>query len=705
MDDGVVGILRASQPIEFGSVIANKYTVLRPEVGSSTGLFVCREAGIDELRSLWLNHPRHSLDPSGDQFLAELTKVAKLEHPQLRKLLDFGRDPSGILYAVYEPLELRNLSDVLEHDWPLANERIVWLMCQLLSALEVAHAAGITHGDLRPENVLVRAAGTVSQNEEILLCGLGLAGSARFTFVNRESRPHLQLTEWMVGTPPFAAPEQFRGEPRDARSDVYGAGLLLFQLLTRTPPFLAANELDTAWMQCFTPPPPPSGYAHVSPALEAVCLKALTKTPDVRYQSANEMRAALLEAQARGAHSGRVRLSRTSQVPTAAPVAGSSRKSTPSIVPAVVVANRRSEPGSALARPSVRTATVEMPAVRDSQRRKPSASLLLACSTLAIAAAVVLPDLKLRERDADTIVRAEPGEARPFEELAELPPIELPARKPARLAEDTPEALAASPRIKSVLQPSAARVAAAPTAAAPVSAAPTVVAPRRVEPARARVRTIDKSVLAADASEGAKLHAPIAMAMVSGAEVTAEAPAEPPAALPVLEVEAAAADPSAASTPKPSAATTIQAEAQAPVAEVTSAPAEVLPRPVVFATTAPKAPAPSSSAHDVTVAIGDVTSSRGAVSKVALRGAFNQSALARCYREAVQSGNQPARSTNAEIEFSTNMAGRVTAARVANANLSPNLARCVEEAARLGRVREADTGELRATVTVSFFVH
>jgi hypothetical protein len=87
-----------------------------------------------------------------------------------------------------------------------------------------------------------------------------------------------------------------------------------------------------------------------------------------------------------------------------------------------------------------------------------------------------------------------------------------------------------------------------------------------------------------------------------------------------------------------------------------------------------------------------------------LRGAFNQAALARCYRDAVQSGVQPARSTNAEIEFSTNMAGRVTAARVANTNLSPNVARCVEEAARLGRVREADTGELRATVIVSFFV-
>jgi serine/threonine-protein kinase len=713
MDEGVVGTLRASQPIEFGSIIANKYTVLRPELGGSAGMFVCREAAGDPLRSVWLNHPRHALDPNGEQFLAELTKVARLDHPLLRKLLDFGRDPSGILYAVYEPLELRNLADVLDQDWPLPDERIVWLTCQLLAALEVAHAAGVTHGDLRPENVLVRAAGTVSQNEEILLCGLGLAGSAPFTFTNRESRPYLQLAEWMVGTPPFAAPEQFRGQPRDARSDVYGAGLLLFQLLTRTAPFLATNDLDTAWMQCFTPPPPPSGYGHVSPALEAVCLKALTKTPDVRYQSANEMRAALLQARARSSQVGRARLSRTSQLPSTAAVAGSSRKSSPSIVPAIVVANRRSEPSTALARPSVATATIEMPAVREPARRwKPSASLLLACSALAIAAAVVLPDLKLREAaDVDTIVRAEPGEAtRELDEPAELPPIELPVRKPAlakvadvaAVAEATPVAVPPTAPIanaKPLARPIAAKPALAPVAAP----APTVVA-ARAEPARVRVRNIEKSVVAADSSEGATAHAPFAMAIVTGTDVAANAVANPHATLPVIEVEPVPAEPDAVPAPEPQPLAAAPVAAPAAPTEPASAPADSLPRPIVLANTAPKAPAPSSVPHDVTVTVGDVMSSHGAVSKAALRSAFNQAALSRCYRDAVQNGEQPARSVNVEIEFSTNMAGRITAARLSGGSLPPNLARCVEEAARLGRVREADTGELRATVDLTFIV-
>jgi hypothetical protein len=108
--------------------------------------------------------------------------------------------------------------------------------------------------------------------------------------------------------------------------------------------------------------------------------------------------------------------------------------------------------------------------------------------------------------------------------------------------------------------------------------------------------------------------------------------------------------------------------------------------------------------RQVGVELGEVTSAHGAVSRGALRAAFNQAALARCFRDAVQSGQQAPRNVNAELEISTNAAGRVTAARVTGAGLQSNVVRCVEEAARVGRVREADTGELRATVGLSFFV-
>jgi serine/threonine-protein kinase len=718
MDEGVVGTSRASQPVEFGAIIANKYTVLRAEPGGQPGTFVCRESDVEPLRSVWILNPCHSLDPDGREFREDMGKVARLEHPQLRKVIDFGRDPSGVLYAAYEPLELRSLADLLEQDWPLTDERVVWLMCQLLATLEVAHAAGISHGDLRPENILVRSAGTVSQAEEIVVCGLGLAKPTRYRFENHDARPHLQLTEWMIGTPSYAAPEQFRGQPIDARSDVYGAGLLLFQLLTRTPAFYAASDLDTAWMQCFTPPPPPSGYGHVGPALEAVCLKALTKTPDVRYQSANEMRAALLEARARVSHSTRKRLSRTSQLPSVpAPAAGSSRKSSPSIVPAIVVADRRSFTPGALARASVEM-TSERPIAHERQPkfRKPSAALLLMSSTLAIAAAVVLPELKLRERDAELVVEPERGTAPVLPAPAELPPIELPsymraatkaapavAVAPVEAEPQLPLTAAKAPSIdsiKPVAQLTAAKVV-VPASPKPAPAAPNPVAApaRRVEPAQVKVRTIEKNVLAAEAS--VHEHTPVEMAAVTP---EADAKATAPAQQPVLEVEAVHAQPQPIAAEQPAVA--VVAPAAQPAAQpVAVAAPEPAPRPVVLTNTAPStAASPAPLPRQVGIEIGEVTQSHGAVSRGALRAAFNQAALARCFRDAVQSGQQTPRNVNAEIEISTNAAGRVTAARVSGAGLQSNVVRCVEEAARLGRVREADTGELRATVGLTFFV-
>jgi serine/threonine protein kinase len=701
MNEGVVGPLRASKPIELGAIIANKYTILRPEAGVMSGLFVGRETGVESLRSVWVHDPLHTLDPQGELFLAELTKVAQLEHPQLRKVLDFGRDASGVLYAVYEPLELRNLADVVDQDWPLPDERVVWLIAQLLAALEVAHVAEIAHGDLRPENILVRASGSTSQAEEILVCGLGLAGAERYTFPDRASRPHVQLAEWVVGTPPYAAPEQLRGQPHDARSDVYGAGLLLFQLLTRTVPFFAANDMDTAWMQCFTPPPPPSGYGHVSPALEAICLKALAKTPDVRYQSANEMRGALLAAQAhRNSQSSSRRLSRTSMTPSAPP---SARSSSPSIA-AIVVADRRSEAGAALSHnETITMEAVETPIVATpSRRRKPSAALLLVFSTLATVASLILPDLKLRDTE-ETVVSAERGTAREFEaQPAELPPIELPSRKQVEPAAvqpplNAPDLVTATAR--AALQPSAARPANLPVAegrgVAPVA--------RRVEPARVRVRAIEKNIVAAEASSGdSAAHRPVVLAVVSDRDGdTAE---QPEKAVTDTAAEAEAA-PVAAREEKaePVAVTAAAAPiAEAPVAPA-AAPAITEPRPVVLASTAPQRSAPTSRPSEFGVAIGEATSAHGAVSNAGLRGTFNQAALVRCYRGALQSGEISGRSLFVQLEFATNLTGRIMSAKLSGAGVTPSFSHCVEAAARLGRVREADTGEVRANVPLSFF--
>jgi serine/threonine protein kinase len=688
MDVGVVDGESAAESIEFGSTIANRYTILRPDEVASPNAFVCRELDAEPLRSVWALRPRSDGDPEGQAFLSEMARVQKLEHPQLRKLLDFGRDPSGILYAVFEPLEIRDLSDVLEKEWPLKDERVVWLMCQLLATLEVAHAAGLSHGDLRPENVLVRAAGPTTQNEELLLCGLGLANSSRYSFAKREHLPQLQLASWVVGTPRYAAPEQLRGEHHDARSDVYGAGLLMFQLLTRTLPFAAGNDHDIAFMQCFTPPPPPSGYARVSPALEAICLKALTKTPDMRYQSANEMRAALLAAQAarNSRPSGRVSLRSTRSSQTRI-----------SSVPAEVVVTRISEPGAPLAGRSITGAPIETNAPPQPERpRARSATLLLVCCGLAVLAATVMPDLRLRDTEAEKVAH----EAAPAQPAAAA---EKPRPKVAEPHAASPQP-SAPPVALVVRAPVAIDAAAAPLPAAQPLAAPSpkpTAARATARSARVRIRSIEKNLVAAEVSHAETApveHGSMPMALVAPASGTAAA----------LEA--------ASSTTAPESEEAVPARIELPALEEPQplaeahAPVLAAPKPIVLSTISPPAPASEpraasnapAAAREISVVISDGASARGAASKGSLRSALNQAAITRCYRNAVQGGAAPAHAVNAHLEISTNMSGHIISAKLSGSTLPDDLVRCVEEAARLGRVREADTGEVRASFELTF---
>jgi serine/threonine protein kinase len=690
MDVGVVDGERAAESIEFGSTIANRYTILRPDKVGSPNAFVCRELDAEPLRSVWALRPRYDGDADGQAFLSEMARVQKLEHPQLRKVLDFGREPSGILYAVFDPLEIRDLSDVLEKEWPLNDERVVWLMCQLLATLEVAHAAGLSHGDLRPENVLVRAAGPTTQNEELLLCGLGLANSARYSFAEREHLPQLKLAPWLVGTPGYAAPEQLRGEHHDARSDVYGAGLIMFQLLTRTLPFAAGNDHDIAFMQCFTPPPPPSGYARVSPALEAICLKALTKTPDMRYHSANEMRAALLAAQAarNSRPSGRisVRSTRSSQTRI-------------SSVPAEVVVTRISEAGAPFAGRSITAEPIETNAPPQPERpRARSAALLVVSCGLAVLAATVMPDLRLHDTETDKVAHeaapAQPARALSAEtpRLAAAEPHSAPAQPPA-----APVALVV--RAPVAIDAAAAQLPAAQPLAAPN---PKPTAPRATaRPARVRIRSIEKNVVAAEVSHADTApieHGSMPMALVAPASGSAAG----------LE--------GASSTTAPENEEAVPArielpalEEPQPIAEAHE-PALAAPKPIILSTISPPAPASEPSAasnapaaaREISVVISDGASTRGAASKGSLRGALNQAAITRCYRNAIQGGAAPAHAVNAHLEISTNMSGHIISAKLSGSTLPDNLVRCVEEAARLGRVREADTGEVRASFELTF---
>ena len=287
-----------------GTLIAGKYRVLRVIGSGSTGaVYQCQHVGLDKLVALKIMHREMERDSSFvEQFKREAQAASRLEHPNSVRVLDFGQehpDQGGAFYIVMEYIEGRDLLAALDEDGPFSAERAVDVMSQILDALAVAHSLGIVHRDLKPENIVVRTAEVDGvQRELVTVCDFGIAllSPTRLSGQSASELVNVADAGMVVGTPAYMSPEQARAEPQDSRSDIYSAGVVLYQLLTLQVPFIADSPLAVAVMHCSDLPPPPSQFGAVSPALEDVCLKALSKTKEARYQNAREMKAALQRA-------------------------------------------------------------------------------------------------------------------------------------------------------------------------------------------------------------------------------------------------------------------------------------------------------------------------------------------------------------------------------------------------------------------------
>jgi serine/threonine protein kinase len=194
--------------------------------------------------------------------LAELERAMALRHPHLVHILEAGTDPAGA-YVVMELLEGTTLRDVLARRGRLDLDSALAVLLPVLEALHAAHDRDLVHGDLKPENVfLARAAGGVARVKLLDLGGFarGPGGEAIF------------------GSAAYLSPEQASGDALDARSDVFGAGLLLFELVTGRPPFEAAGPVATAY-QIVHQPAPRVGDVRLQPVLDV----ALAKSPADRF--------------------------------------------------------------------------------------------------------------------------------------------------------------------------------------------------------------------------------------------------------------------------------------------------------------------------------------------------------------------------------------------------------------------------------------
>lgn len=231
-----------------------------------------------------LSHPHLT-----ERMRVEAQALAKLSHPNIVEVTDFGTTPAGRPYVVMERLEGRTLADEVKARGHLPVAEAVSYVVDVLSALEIAHKAGIVHRDIKGENVFLHRPSSTRTIVKLLDFGV-----AKVLSETGPVEPSRFMTEegTLMGTPRFCSPEQAMGDRNiDHRADIYGVGTMLFLLVTGRRPFEHRLISDLLQAHASGVPPVPSTLARqpISPAVDRAILRALEKKPADRFQSASEM--------------------------------------------------------------------------------------------------------------------------------------------------------------------------------------------------------------------------------------------------------------------------------------------------------------------------------------------------------------------------------------------------------------------------------
>jgi serine/threonine protein kinase len=288
-------VVRAADADEYvGQMVAGKYRV-EEMIGEGGMGKVYRAHQIMLDKPVVLKVLRKTLlsdDRTVRRFEREAKAASRLNHPNSISILDFGRAEDQALFIAMEYVQGKDLHQILSREWPLPEAKVVRIVGQVLSALADAHGAGVIHRDLKPENIMVEQ----RRNEPDFVKVLDF-GIAKIQDLSGDEGPALTRAGFVCGTPEYMSPEQARGGTLDHRSDLYAVGVILYQLTTGLLPFESDSAVGFATKHLTEDPPPPSRRrpeARISPGMERLILKALSKDPGDRPQSAEGFRSELL---------------------------------------------------------------------------------------------------------------------------------------------------------------------------------------------------------------------------------------------------------------------------------------------------------------------------------------------------------------------------------------------------------------------------
>ncbi|MCS6913289.1 MAG: protein kinase [Myxococcota bacterium] len=277
-----------SDPL-VGKVLCDRYRLIALIGAGAMGrVYRAQHLRTEGLVAIKILSSQVSADPTSvRRFHREARAASQLRHPNSIRIYDFGETPEGLLYLVMELLSGRTLGQINRMEGPLPPARLARLLGGALLALEEAHRAQVIHRDFKPENIFVERLRSGEEQVKVLDFGI-----AKIKDLGDSGITHAGM---VCGTPDYMSPEQIRGEELDGRSDVYAAGVVLYEMLTGHRPF-AGSLLEVLSCHLSQAPEPPRKRRpdlQIPAVLERICLTAMSKRREDRYPSAAELARAL----------------------------------------------------------------------------------------------------------------------------------------------------------------------------------------------------------------------------------------------------------------------------------------------------------------------------------------------------------------------------------------------------------------------------